>query len=93
MSQLDLGTLDQTCEVCAGSGSVASPDWEAWNRRYDESLVRSIKAGRPEQDGYDLAYTEAGEQPLGLPCPECSGIGRRPTRLGLEILGFLRRYS
>lgn len=92
--------LETTCSTCNRTGHVYREEWKrfneaatAWWARHPEmheccpDIHQEIKY---KADGDPFPETPEGQEEM--PCPDCEGLGLRPTEAGMNVLAFLWHY-
>lgn len=82
--------LEKTCPECKGAGYVTPSEWAEWFNKINAAKKMIGKA--PDIDWIDKNIPMPVHAPEEIQCDECDGLGTVPTKIGLKLLGFIRKY-
>jgi len=84
------------CSECKGEGRIQNEEWQEYFRKENELKEKFISEGIDEINAERKAWEEMWhlhpDEPEEYCCGECDGRGTIPTKEGLELLIFIRKY-
>lgn len=96
--------LEETCPECNGKRYCYNPLWDEYKKALDNRVAELMKAGMTEIKANQKAIEEMDYnnpasdyyylkgEPEEYTCIECEGRGVIPTKEGLILLEFMKKY-